>query len=279
MTLEERLTMYQQKVSSMQYSAQEVKRKLSDYDDQRLEEMVHKAVEQINRAAEFEFSWSTSKNARSDAREGSVETDNKIDRTISSIYQVARAIAETPSDSPKKEYAERLADEVFPNGVYPITSVEFQEQRMHVDELLGKLTGEYAECIDELGLSDELATLQELQETFREQLSRVDHEEVTFDEVQAARVEAREAYHRMVAVIMGNYCDDPECFRDLMEPIDQQQDKIRRYVTRRGEIPEVDPESGEPTEPTPDDQPTDAPDGDTSDGDTSDSDQPTNGDA
>lgn len=264
MTLEERLAMYQPKVSSMQYSTSEVKRKLSDYDDQRLEEIVQEAVEDIDHAAELEFAWNTSKSARSDARAGSVETDNKIDRTISSIHRVAKAIADAPGESTKKEYAQRLVDEVFPEGVYPITSVEFQEQRMHVDELLEKLTGEYADCIDALGLNDELATLQDLQETFREQLSMVDHEAVTFDQVQAARVEARESFYRMVAVIMGNYCDQPEAFRDLMEPIDQQQEKIERYVTRRGEIPEMDPESGEPSEPTPDESPEDSSDGESS---------------
>jgi hypothetical protein len=241
---------YQPKTSSMQYSLDEMSTRVVAYDNPRLEQKLDEAIALTNEAAEKEYAYERDRDDRRSARRGAVETDNKIDRTISTIHNVAKATADSPAECDQKACAEKLLDEVFPNGVYPITSKDFEEQRMHVRELLDELNGEYRKDIETLGLEAQVETLESLYETFDEQLGLADHEEVTYDEVQAARSEAREAFHQVVAVVLGNYCDDQEALDDLMEPVLHQQRKIARHVKRRGEIPPVDPESGEPTEPT-----------------------------
>lgn len=242
--------MYQPKTSSIQYSLDEMSTRIVAYDNPRLEAMLDDAIELTSEAAEAEYVYQRDRDDSRSARRGAVETDNKLDRTISTIHRIAKAIADSPAECDEKNCAETLLGEVFPNGVYPITSKKFEEQRMHVRELLDELNGEYREPIETLGLEPQVETLASLYETFDEQLSLADREEVTYDEVQAARAEAREAFYRVVAVVLGDYCDDQEALDDLMEPVLHQQRKIAEYVQRRGEIPPVDPESGEPTEPT-----------------------------
>lgn len=244
------LGMYVPSISSQQYSLDEMYLKLDKYDDPRLEEKVEEAKQKTDEAAEIKYVWDRTKDDQTSARRGAVETDNKIDRVISTIHNIAKTTAESPAECEEKDVAETLVEEVFPNGVFPITSKDFEAQRMHVQELLEELNGGYREAVEKLGLGSQVEALESLYETFDEQLSIADHEEVTYDEVQAARAEAREAFYRVVAVVLGNYCDDQEALDDLMEPILHQQRKIARHVQRRGEIPPVDPESGEPTEPT-----------------------------
>ncbi len=257
-TIGDWLEAYQQKTGSRQYVLDRMSERSDDYEDPRLEEMLAVAIRRTKKCAEFEYAWTRTKDSQTSARRGAAETDNAIDRTISTIHQVAKAMADTPGECDEKSCSKKLLAEVFPNGVFPITSKSFEEQRMHVAELIDELNSEYRDEIETLGLESQVETLESLYETFDEQLDLADHEEVTFDEVQAARVEAREAYHRVLAVVLGNYCDDPEALNDLMEPVIHQQKKIARYVRRRGEIPEVDPESGEPSDPS---EPTEPQDG------------------
>lgn len=70
-----------------------------------------------------------------------------------------------------------------------------------------------------------------------------------YDEVEKAKVEAQDAFHMVVGHLLCTYGDDRETFQRVMEPINDQSRRTRRQVQRRGTVPPVDPETGEPVEP------------------------------
>jgi hypothetical protein len=245
--LGDRLDYYQFKVSGARYCLKEIDAMLDEIDNPRLQEKVDEAMELNDRAAQREYDWDNRKKRRRRARKGSNETDDKIDRTLSGIYDVVETNAELAVDSESKRLAEELRDELFPKGVFPITSATFERQHMHVEQLLERLTGRFTEHVDVLGLESVVDRLADLNETFDKQLQIVDEDQITFDEVQAARVEAREAFHKVIHVIFGDYVDAPETREKLLGPVERMDERIGRYVKRRGQIPEVDPDSGEPT--------------------------------
>lgn len=245
---------YQQDMGSCQYSLDEIKIRLPNYDNPRLADKVDEGLVLIEEAAAKEYAYQTTKDLAQNARRGAAAIDNKIDSLLSSIHDIAESNAELPGDPPAKQTARELLDAVFPTGVYPITSQAFEEQQMLVDQAVDQLMGDLSEHVDELGLGTHVEKLAELNDEFARQLSIADHDPVTFDEVQAARQKAREAYHKVVLIIYADYCDDPEARRDLLEPVAHQQNRIARELQRRGEANPTDPESGEPT--SPDDTPT-----------------------
>jgi hypothetical protein len=73
---------------------------------------------------------------------------------------------------------------------------------------------------------------------------------VSYDEVEAAHTEAQNPFHGLVAQVMADYYEEMETFNRIMEPVWEQTERTRRGYQRRGEAPPVDPESGEPLEPT-----------------------------
>jgi hypothetical protein len=243
----DRLDYYQMKVSAIRYCLKQIDAMLDDVENPRLQEKVDEAMELNDRAAELEYDWDNRKKRRRRARQGSRETDDKIDRTLSAIYQVVQNNIELAAEGRSTELARELKDDLFRNGVYPITSATFERQHMHVEQILERLDDKFAEHVDVLGLENFVDRLAELNETFGEQLKIVDEDAISFDEVQAARVEGREAFHKVIHVIFGDYVDDPETRRKLLGPVERIDERIGRYVSRRGQIPEVDPDSGEPT--------------------------------
>lgn len=246
----EHLDYHQMKTGSVRYCLNEIEVRLDDYDNERLESRVLQALRLNDVAARLEYEWVVSVRDRSDGiREGTVEIDNKIDRTVTAIYRVANTNAELPSDRVQTDLAEELVRELFPRGVTPITSVRFERQHEHVERLLGRLREDFSNHVTALGLDAQVDALEKLHKRFEEQIEATSNDAVRFDQVEAARVAGQDAFHKVLYTIYADYCDDDDVRRELLRPVEEQQRRIERYVNRRGEIPEVDPESGEPTAP------------------------------
>jgi hypothetical protein len=250
------------------------------------EEAVQDAEEAIRlqeRALTFEYDYDAQKNQDPMVHEGAQELDNRIDKTLSQLLQAAEAFAGLEAETRQQQLAEELIDELMPTGVYPITSKSFGEQHLAVDEMLGRLHSDFSEHVQVLSLDEIVDQLAELNEEFGEKVNRPG-DTVTYDEVQAARAEAQDAFDRLLIKILHDYGDDLETLREILEPVHRQERQMKRSLRRTGEAQEVDPETGEPVEPneqdpsetSPDDGPADggapegegdSPDDGTSDGD------------
>ncbi|MFB6351312.1 MAG: DUF6261 family protein [Bradymonadaceae bacterium] len=181
-------------------------------------------------------------------REGAKSHDDQIDRALSQLADTAERFAEMEVDTDTSRLAGELSDDLFPNGVYHVTSKSFDDQHIAVDELLNRLTNSYTQHVEALNLSPLVERLRELNEEFGNKLAP-QTDQVDYDEVESATVEAEDAFHLLVARIMADYGDDMETFNRILQPLHEQTERTRRHFNRRGSIPEVDPETGEPVEP------------------------------
>ncbi len=245
----DKLDMYQFGTGARAYCLDRLDEILDEIDNPRLAEAVADALQINDEAVDLEYEWDKQKEISTEARQGSVATDNQIDRLLSAIYTVLDHNAELLDEGRHRRLAREIRDELFPSGVYPITSQRFTRQQMYVEKILARLQADYATHLDVLGLEAMVAKLEQLNETFADQLRLTDPDRVEFDEVRAARDRAREAFHRVVFIIMGDYVDDPETRETLLEPIEYQNQRIARYKKRHGRSPDVDRAPGEPTEP------------------------------
>jgi hypothetical protein len=242
------LNMYDFDIESIRRALTEVDEKLAIVSNDRLQELVDEAMELSDRAADFEFEWDSTKNVTPEERKRATETDDEIDTTLSSIHDILQTRAEL-GDTKQGEMAREMLGELFPKGVYPITSANFARQEMHVESLLERMDGPFSEHVEVLQLEDFVDRLARLNEEFDQQIAVGDDDQVTFDEVREARVEARDAFHRVVFAIYGDYCKDPETRQELFAPIRAENERIGRRIARRGGT--SDPgRPGGPGEPT-----------------------------
>ncbi len=245
--------------------------------NERLVQLAREALEINQNTGQLEMTWDNQKKTRSEASSGAVATDNDIDKTLSSLKDVLDAKATMATESRERRLAREMREALFAAGVHTITSMRFGEQHARVADILDRIDREFTEHAEALGLEALLESLTELNEKFGRQIELAEVDEVSYDEVQASRAEGREAFHNVLFAVCGDYADDPETRRKLMAPVKIQNERIGRYIGRQTEAPDVDPDSGEPTDPTgPDarndggsgnDDPTDGqPDGDEPDG-------------
>lgn len=263
--LGKRLNYRQMDPSAQRYCLNNLDPMVADLDNERLREQLVEAMELNKRAGEMELAYKTDKQTRSEARNEAASIDDKVDRTLSSISNIVGRNAEMERDCRARRLARELREEFFPTGVYHLTSAKFDEQHMNVADLLEQLRAGFDEHIQNLGLQPMVRTLEDLNEEFGTQLDLANADDtVTYDELRAARGEAREAFHKVVFMIFGDYVNEPEIREKLLEPIENQHELIGRYHRRNGEPPTVDDETGEPVEPT--DEPRDDGQPDESDG-------------
>lgn len=205
-----------------------------------------------------EYDWRQYKASGPATRDEAVRLDAKVDRTASQIATIAQTFAETEVDSPMRQAGRVLVEEVFPSGVFPVTSLRHEEEHRAVAELVDRLRGDYRAQVDTLGLSQLVDTLADLNDRFGSALGET-AVPVTWDQVLEARASAREAYAKLLIAGLARTLDDPDARADFFSSVRDQQARIARYIARRGTTPAIDPTTGEPvepTEPTDDAQPT-----------------------
>lgn len=241
-------------LSALAYMNMHLKEELEERANKEAVQDAEEAIRLQERAITAEYDYDAQKDQDPMVREGAQELDNRIDTTLSQLLQAAEAFAALEAETRQKQLAEELIDELMPTGVYPITSKSFGEQHLAVDEMLGRLRGDFSEHIEVLSLDEIVEQLAELNEEFGEKVNRPG-DTVTYDEVQAARAEAQDAFDRLLIKILHDYGDDLETLRDILEPVHDQERKMQRALKRTGQAQEVDPETGEPVEPNEQDSP------------------------
>ncbi len=245
----ERLDYRQFGLGAVRYCLNRQEESAEGLDNPRLAEQIRKALMLNRRAGELELDWKNERAEASDARNKAASIDDKVDRTLSSLNDMINAHADLETECRERTLAREMREELFPAGVYPITSAQFDEQHMHVADLLKAIDQGFTEHVDALGLRAVVESLRELNEKFGEQLDLASTERVTFDEVREARRKGRDAFHKVIFMIYGDYANEPEIREELLAPVEAQDARIARSYKTQGEAPDVDPETGEPTDP------------------------------
>ncbi len=258
-------------LSALAYMNMHLKEDLEERGNQEAVQIAEEAIRLQERATTKEYDYDNQKDLDPLVSEGAQELDDRIDKTLSQMLQAAEAFADLEAETRRQQLAEELIDELMPTGVYPITSKKFGQQHLAVKEMVERLRGDFSEHVQVLSLDEIVDQLAELNEEFGEKVNRPG-DMVTYDEVQAARAEAQDAFDRLLIKILHDYGDDLETLREILEPVHDQERKMKRSLRRTGQAQEVDPETGEPVGPneenssetSPDDGPADggSPEGD-----------------
>lgn len=255
--ISELIDLYKFSLGAIAYCVVRMKTVLTDLGDDKAVQLAEEAKAKQERAQQMQYDWEKQKREDSTLGERARRLDDKIDKTISGMFRSAKGLAEMDVDNEASRLASELVDDLFPSGVFHITSKSFDDQYSTVNALLDRLKGEYAEHVDTLNLRAPVEKLGELNEEFGGELDPLG-DEIEYDEVEAARADAEEAFHRLIARVMCEHSSDMETFNRIMQPVAEQAERARRHYKRRGTIPEIDEESGEPVEDT--EQNNDSPD-------------------
>ena len=242
------IDLYQFSLGGIAYCVNHMRGELVELGNDELVEVADRAVEKHRKARSLAYDWNQQKQRDPLRREGTASLDNRIDGTLSSLLGAAEILADLEAETEQKRVAEEFVEDLFPSGVYPITSMKFADQFVAVTELLDRLEGPYAEHVEVMNVGPIVEQLEELNGQFGAKLEQVS-ETLAYDEVETAKVKAEDAFHELVALAIGGYARDMETLNRVMAPVLEQTERTRRHLRGRGSIPEVDPETGEPVEP------------------------------
>ncbi|TDP63609.1 DUF6261 family protein [Bradymonas sediminis] len=240
--LGDNLNMYRFGIGSIFFALEEVESLAQAAGEAELEARCAHGRDKARAARQLQFDWARRDRSRRLARPEAVERDQQVDRTLSQIYGNIKNFAGMERESPVRETARRMQAQLFPFGVFEITSKTFEEEHSAVKELLRRLRADFAVELGQLALEPLVDDLEWLNARFGEELQT--GERLTWDEVQAAVSEAEEAFYKVVFDIFGRTLDDPARRDALLAPISVQNERIGQYMKRRGSVPKVDPGTG-----------------------------------
>jgi tetratricopeptide (TPR) repeat protein len=206
------------------------------------------------RAMNRTYDWRQRKSLAAQSKSTSTELDARLDRALSNTLKFLEVAGDLPEGHPQQGAAAKVIEDLFPEGVFPITSLPYEDQLGAVEIVLQRLDEDYQDEVELLHMGPHVERLQQAFDAFEEALTYLDGNPLTYDMVLAARTEAAEAYHKLVASLLVAYIDNDATRARVLRPVITQNDWTARYYRRRGTSPEVDPDSGEPIDgdvPTP----------------------------
>ncbi|MDI1448049.1 hypothetical protein [Polyangium sp. 6x1] len=178
--------------------------------------------------------------------------DVAIDGVLGAIRDTAeRQVEASAPGDPIALKGVGLLKELFPRGLFAVTSLPFVEELCEVERILAALESPTrAALVHELGLSRYVARLSDLVQQYRAALEKPLPPQVTFAEVKAARAEGQRRMLQLIAMIVGRYPSDEPADRAgraaLLGPILQQNEAIGQALRARRAADDVDPKTGEP---------------------------------
>lgn len=210
-----------------------------------LRALVDDALQLNTRSRTLEFDWRNQRRLVPLQRKGIGALDAKLDRAISQLYAAIANWADLQVDVPQKALGAALLQAIFPEGVYVITSLRYEDENAAVNELLERLNTEFAPTIVQLALEPFVAQVEALNADYGARLSGVDPTRVTYDQVQQAYQAGLNAYLVVTLRIWNDYLADDATRNLLLAPIQEQDARVSAYYKRRRSAPEVDPQTGE----------------------------------
>jgi len=178
------------------------------------------------------------------------ELDAELDRALSGLDEAlgSRIKVHGPDSEPGRLAAE-LREEVFPRGVYAVTSLPYVEQHETVTVLAARLTDpdDLYGAVEALGLADDVMRIGALNVRYGGEL-QAPAPRVGFEAVRAAREVGHTHLTRLVALVLAATAEDTDADREvraeLLGPVVDQNEAVRRRYQRRRGVVDVDPTTG-----------------------------------
>ena len=202
---------------------------------------------------DIERQWAARNTSDKRYRDRAYELDPLMDKTVVAIATTSESLAHSLGKTEIGQAAQRIHEELFPNGPRAYTQVPFEAQATLVESLLAQLQDKYAadaEMTGVLPLRDYLAAmLPEFKEALQDPKS-----ELSWEDVQQARLMSREALAHVALSILQNYPsnspEDRAARGRFFAPIQRQVEILASLRSRGRADSELDIEpSAEPNPP------------------------------
>ena len=177
------------------------------------------------------------------------QSDAQMDRSLTSLRDGAMSlIRDAGSDEQELiDKVEDFLDKIFPNGVQAITSLPYPMELTAVKEIVGKLEGDLAPVVTELGLGVQAARVAKRCDAY--EVAQKGVEILDFGDLRAAREAGQGRLLQVVAIIAGTFYepsgDHAKKRAGLLGPIMKQNAAISEHVKARRAVPDVNPDTGE----------------------------------
>jgi hypothetical protein len=218
-----------------------------------LVEHIDRAVAHDRQTLALDGRWGGQRRKR--ARPQTMVVDRMVAKALTALRQAAlvQAAGAAPGD-PIHGEVQAFLRAILPAGVFAVAMLPQVEELSALEEIVLGLEGPLAESVASLGLGRQAARLAELRDAFRDALHAPAPDTVKYREVQAARQQGQEYLLEAIAMILGRYyrSRDPEHMAAraaLLAPIARQSAAIRVHRRARRALRDVDPATGEETDP------------------------------
>lgn len=159
----------------------------------------------------------------------------QVGRALGSIYRVI--VSQSEGDlvqDPTAARAQALGAALFPGGLNTIVRTPYVKQVAAVEEVVGRLQGDFAADSAELGLASKVAGLAGLTASFRQAIN-ANPQALTYGDVSEAREHGRRTLANVIALIITTFSNDADpaqrSLRDKLLGLIDEQDQ--QYLTRR----------------------------------------------
>ena len=239
---------YQPRVGAATYATRRIKERLVEVVDEPSDELFERAervLELLKIASSRRYDWDNLKRLEPLRRRGATDASHRLTTAISGLLRNIQTYEQFDEDTEEHRHATRLLESVLPQGVQPFTSARYEERYNKVKELLRRLRGPHADRVEYLNLGAFVERLDAVNREFGDHLSDQNAPGVTYDQVQSAESEATEAYFELILLVWAAYIDEPHLRNMILQPAEEQNQRIALHYRRQSRAPEVDPESGD----------------------------------
>ena len=182
-----------------------------------------------------------------------IELDRDHDRLWGALSGACGSLAAgLGSGNEQGAAAGRLETAVFSSGVPALIHLPFVEQRETTDAWLARLRGELAADVEKAGVLAIVQRLTDVNTRFGALLDKRNEESnLSYADVREADSEGQIKFYQIIAMLMGREAENDAERARLLAPILAQNEEIGELYRRRRAVPDVDPTTGEVTEPSP----------------------------
>jgi hypothetical protein len=246
-TLDSLFNLYVLSTGRRVFALQQVKPIAEELGEDALVTLLGRALEHDARTLRLESSWAASGYDSDPQRVKRI--DAQVDRTLSAIRDVAESqVAGGFPGEDLEETSQELMREIFPAGVFAVSSLPFVEELAAVEHILRQLRGPFSRHVETLGLGRLVARLGALAEEYRAAQEEKPKAHASWGDVRAARAKGQAYVLKVVALIVGRHFEDDAADMKvrvrLLEPILKQQEAVRQYLKVRRPVEDVDPATG-----------------------------------
>jgi len=195
--------------------------------------------------------WMTVRNETVTWPKEVIELDRDHDRLWGALSGACSSLsAGLGADSEQGAAAGRLETAVFSSGVPALIHLPFVEQRETTDAWLARLRGELAADVEKAGVGAIVLRLTDVNTRFGALLDkRNEASNLSYADVREADSEGQIKFFQIIAMLMGREAENDAERARLLGPILAQNEEIGELYRRRRTVPDVDPATGEVTEP------------------------------